>query len=373
MVSLALCIAGVIATFAMQGRALDDERAQAQGMAHAVANEVDGALRTTQLDEPIDPTAEAALEARLQHALAGEDIVAVRVWTPDGIMRHSTLAKDRSQPMLDVLRTATKGTGRITSVIDADVMTTYVPLRDGPNGAPFGAVEVQQPYAPVLAAAASPWAALRSIIGGVGLLMLVLLGLGMLGEIPVRRNAKAGAGFARGARSADYDAMREDAGDAQEHAEPEPFQDPLPTREPRTAMMVPLAAAAATAAPVVEGSDEVQSLPPEAVELERMREELKALNRRTGARITELQDELDRTRTQLQEARKAAVPPTEDPSAVERARALQDQLRAENLRAGTAEARIKGLEAQLKLQESKIAELTESLEEFGSDASRAVS
>lgn len=373
-VSLALCVAGVVATFALQDRALDHERAHAQSIARAVANEVDGALRTTQLDEPIDPTAEAALEARLQHALAGQDIVAVRVWTPDGVMRHSTLAKDRSQPMLDVLRTATKGTGRITSVIDADVMTTYVPLRDGPDGAPFGAVEVQQPYAPVLAAAASPWAALRIAIGGVGVLMFMLLIIGIFGEIPVRRNAKEGAGFARGARSADYEAMREDGDDVvREHAEPEPFQDPLPTREPRTAMMVPLASKPSSDGASVAAPEEVPAASPEAVELDRMREELKALNRRTGARITELQDELDRTRTQLQEARKAAVPPPEDPSAVERARGLQDQLRAENLRAGTAEARIKGLEAQLKLQESKIAELTASLEDADSDASRAVS
>ena len=372
-VSLALCIAGVIATFVMQGRALDVERAAPRAWRAPWPTRSTARSGRRSWTKPIDHDAEAALDARLQHALAGQSIVAVRVWTPDGVMRHSTLAKDRSQPMLDVLQTATKGTGRITSVIDADVMTTYVPLRDGPTGAPFGAVEVQQPYAPVLAAAASPWATLRFAIGAVGLLMLVFLAFGVLGEIPIRRNVKEGAGFARGARSADYDAMRDDPDDAQDRGEPEPFQDPLPTREPRTAMMVPLLRHCGPGVPQFpRRPDEAPGPSPDAVELERVREELKALTRRTGARITELQDELDRTRTQLQEARKAAVPP-EDPSAAERARGLQDQLRAENLRAGTAEARIKGLEAQLKLQESKIAELTESLEELGSDASRAVS
>lgn len=372
-VLLALCIAGVIATSVMQSRALDVERARAQGMARAVANEVDGALGTTQLAKPISHDAEAALDARLQHALTGQSILAVRVWTPDGVMRHSTLARDRSQPNLDVLQTATKGTGRLTSVIDADVMTTYVPLRDGPTGAPFGAVEVQQPYAPVLSAAASPWATLRFAIGAVGLLAILFLAFGVLGEIPIRRNVKEGSGFTRGARSADYDAMLDEPDDGQDRDEPEPFLDPLPTREPRTAMMVPLASESApeSASGAGPAPDEAPGPSQDAVELERVREELKALTRRTGARITELQDELDRTRTQLQEARKAAVPP-EDPTAAERARSLQDQLRAENLRAGTAEARIKGLEAQLKLQESKIAELTGSLEELGSDASRAV-
>jgi hypothetical protein len=378
-VSLALCIAGVIATFVMQGRSLDVERARAQAVARSVANEVDGALGTTQLDKPIDKAAEAALTARLQHALTGESILEVRVWTPDGVMRHSTLAKDHSQPLLDVLQTATKGTGRITSVYDADVMTSYVPLRNGPTGAPFGAVEVQQPYAPVLAAAASPWVTVRLGVGGVGVLMILFLGLGVLGEIPVRRNTKQGAGFARGARS--VEAVPDGSDGAQPRGDVEPLPDPFPTREPRTATMMPLgSAAAAGAVPIVPVAvpvanavaDEPPPPSPESAELERVREELKALTRRTGARITELQDELDRTRTQLQEARKAAVPP-EDPTAAERARGLQDQLRAENLRAGTAEARIKGLEAQLKLQESKIAELAESLEDVGSDASRAVS
>ena len=370
-VFVALCVAGVIATYVMQGRALDNEFAHAQGRARAVANEVDGALGTTQLDKPIDPVAEAQLQARLQHALDGESIIAVRVWTPDGVMRHSTLSHDRSIPLLDVLRTSTKGTGRITSAVDADVMTTYVPLRDGPTGAPFGAVEVQQPYGPVLDAAASPWTSLRLVAGGIGVLMILLLALGMLGEIPVRRNEKEGAGFVPGARSVDYDAMLDGDGES-ETVEPvaaEPLPDPLPTREPRTAMMTPLAPAAETAS----ADDAPETLSLEAIELERLREELKALNRRTGARITELQDELDRTQTQLQEARKAAAPPPEDPSSAERIQELQQQLRAEHMRAGTAEARIKGLEAQQKLLESKITELSGSLEEVGSDAPSAVS
>jgi hypothetical protein len=369
LVFAALCIAGIIATFVMQGRALDDEFAHAQGRARAVANEVDGALGTTQLAQPIDPVAEAQLQARLQHALDGESIIAVRVWTPDGVMRHSTLSHDRSAPLLDVLRTATKGTGRITSEVDADVMTTYVPLRDGPNGAPFGAVEVQQPYGPVLASAASPWATLRRVIGAAGVLMLVLLALGMLGEIPVRRNEKEGAGFVPGARSVDYDAVLDGDPEAVEPPVAEPLPDPHPTREPRTAMMTPLAQPADAAS----ADDAPETLSLEAIELERLREELKALNRRTGARITELQDELDRTQTQLQETRKAAVPPPQDASAAERIQELQQQLRAEHMRAGTAEARIKGLEAQLKLQESKIAGPSDSLEELGSDASSAVS
>jgi len=364
---LVLCIAGVIATFVMQGRALDVERARAQGVARAVADEVDGALGTTQLNKPISGDAQTSLRARLQHALTGQSILAVRVWTPSGVLRLSTLAKDRSQPLLDVLQTATKGTGRITSVFDTDVMTSYIPLRDGPNGAPFGAVEVQQPYAPVLAASASPWATVRLGVGALGVLMLLFLGLGVLGGIPVRRSAREGAGFARSRGSTDAAFDRE--GEPQMNEVAEVAADPLPTRELRAGAVMQLGSPAPVAPPPA-ATDEPPAPSEEAVELERVREELKALNRRTGARITELQDELDRTRTQLQEARKAAIP-TEGPSAAERVRELQDQLRAENMRAGTAEARIKGLEAQLKLQESKIAELTESLDDVGSDASRA--
>lgn len=364
-----LCVAGVVATVVMQGRALDKEFAHAQGRARAVANEVDGSLGTSQLNVPIDPDLEAQLETRLEHALDGEDIVAVRVWTPDGTMRHSTLARDRTQPRLDVLKTATKGTGRITSVIDADVMTTFVPLRDGANGAPFGAVEVQQPYAPVLAAASSPWSTLRlAALAGAGL-MLFLFVLGMLGVIPVRRNEREGAGFVGGARSDDQDPFDPDELEEQ-RPELGPFKEPLPPFEPANNGL-----RAPAEEPGVAADRELEPAyaSEESVELERVREELKALNRRTGARITELQDELDRTKEQLQEARKAPAPASEDPTALERARDLQEQLRAEHMRAGTAEARVKGLEAQLKLQESKIAELTSAVEELGSGASRAAS
>jgi hypothetical protein len=359
-----LCVAGVVATVVMQGRALDKEVAHAQGRARAVANEVDGALGTTELDEPIDPDLDRQLSTRLNHALAGENFIAARVWTPDGTLRHSTLARDRSQADITVLRTATKGTGRITSVVDGEVMTTFVPLRDGANGAPFGAVEVQQPYTPVLAAAASPWSTLRLgalVAAGV---MLFLFALGMLGIIPVRRNERRGAGFVGGARAADESDLDEDEPVG---AELGPFKQPLPPLE-RTAE--PSAAS--------DPSDSLDPVAPspvapssEASELERLRDELKALNRRTGARITELQDELDRSKEQLQEARKAAAPPVEDPTLIERMRDLQDQLRVEHMRAGTAEARVKGLEAQLKLLESRIAELTGPEGELETEGTRA--
>jgi hypothetical protein len=358
-----LCVAGVVATVVMQGRALNKEVGHAQAQSRGVANEVDGALGTTELDRPIDDDLDAEVTTRLNHALDGQDFVAVRVWTPDGVLRHSTLARDRSVPVLDVLRESTKGTGHMVSVVDGDVLVTYVPLRDGKNGAPFGAVEVQQPYTPVLEAAATPWSSIRLLLLVLAGTMLFLFALGMLGMVPVRRSERAGAGFVGGPRADvefdDAELVPETPG-----AELGPFKQPLPPLDADA----PAPAVAVAPAPA---ADAPPAMPGAAEELDRVRQELKELNRRTGVRISELQDELDRTKEQLQEARKVAAPPQEEPSAVERARDLQEQLRAEHMRAGTAEARVKGLEAQLRLVEAKLAELSGPSDPFESEPTRA--
>lgn len=179
----------------MKEGALTSEQAQAQSRTRAIANEIDGLLDTASLQTPIDAATAAQLDTRLGHALSGEDVMAVRVWTPAGTLRYSSLPRDRSIAIEDSLRESTKGLGRLTSSVDGEVFTTYAPLRAGADGAPFGAVEIQQPYGPVLAAASQPWSPIRTIAAAMGAIAVILLGWGLLGALPARRAAREGAGF----------------------------------------------------------------------------------------------------------------------------------------------------------------------------------
>lgn len=312
-----VCAAVFAGAVALQARALTQQRAQAESHARAVSNEIDGLLGTAQLDGPIDEKTMQRLDARLRHALGGTTVMAVRVWNPAGDLRYSSLPTDRSQPLMDTLRESIKGTGKTTSLIDGEVMTTYVPLRTGPDGAPFGAVEVQQPYGPVLAAAATPWTTVRTGALAVGILALLSIALGFLAVVTARRAAREGAGFmpggarppSTGAFSAeDIQRLYDELG----HAEGE-----------RRAL---------------EG------------ELERVRARLAADNERASARVLQLEEEIGRLRTRLQEVqvpggRPAVATPVPSPDGSGDQSALRDHL---------AE-----LEAEA---ERRDAELTEALE-----------
>jgi hypothetical protein len=207
-VVLVLCAAIFAGTAVMQARALTSEQVHAQSRTRAIANEIDGRLDVVSLQVPLDAMTRDQLDTRLNHALADEDVMAVRVWTPGGTLRYSSLPHDRSGPLTEALSTSTKGLGRLNSIVDGEVMTTYAPLRAGANGAPFGAVEVQQPYGPVLAAASQPWSSIRALAATAGAAMVLVLAWGLLGALPARRAAREGAGFGGSGRVVANDDLR---------------------------------------------------------------------------------------------------------------------------------------------------------------------
>ena len=312
------CAAVFVGSLLMQRKALAKETAQAAAHARAVANEVDGLLGVKQLEDPIDAKTADELDTRLGHAIAGGgSVMAVRVWTPGGDLRYSSLPKDQSAPIQETLSASTKGVGRIASFVDAEVLTTYVPLRTGPDGAPFGAVEVQASYTPVLEAAATPWEAVRRGSVLLGALMFVFIVIGSFAALPARRAAKEGAGFV-GTRDPnavptlsveEFQRMQEELGESE------------------------------AAQRALEG------------ELERVNARLAADNERATTRVAQLQDELGRVQTKLQEAQVAATArqaPTAD----------DEELAGWKARAEASEKKAVEAEHRAQMAEMRIGELT---------------
>jgi hypothetical protein len=348
-----LCAGAYFATYVAQGRALDQAQARAVGRARAVSDEVDGSLATPRLDRPIPSAAAAGLDQHLQHAMASEGVWVVRVWSPAGALRYTTLPKDRAQPLGGPLRNATRGAGRVSSIIDAQVMTTYVPLRAGKDGAPFGAVEIQQPYLPVLAAAGTPWTQIRLALVGAGALLLVLLALGIWGGVPARRAARQGAGFL-GERDAGLEAAPDPEAEADPEAGPISSGPDAAARAPASepppagsgAEQPPASDAPARAAPSSRDDDLLAALDEE-------RARRRSDNERAGARVADLEDQLGSAQARLLELQ-AAVREASADQGSERVSDLEQQLQAERLRAGTAESRLAASEVRVAEVEGQL-------------------
>lgn len=303
-VVILLFCAGLFAgSLVMQERALVKERGQTQARARAIANEVDGSLAVSSLQRPIDVKTSGQLDARLRHALNGDIAMTVRLWTPGGLLRYSTIDNDQTTAPEDTLRESVKGVGKATTVVDGEVMTTFMPLRTGADGAPFGAVEIVQPYTPVLEASAEPWAMIRTLAAAGGVLMVLLIAVGFLAVIPTRKAMKAGAGFvptnAKGGAPAapieDWQAMHDELA----HSE----------AEKRT----------------LEG------------ELERVNTRLNADNERATKRVNQLEEELTQIKTRLLEVQSTAVAP-----------AVDDDVARWKAKAQTAEVRVTELSARVE-------------------------
>ena len=325
------CAAVFVGSLLMQRKALAKETAQAAAHARAISNEVDGLLGVKQLEDPIDAKTAEELDTRLRHAIAGGgSVMAVRVWTPGGDLRYSSLPKDQSAPIQETLSESTKGVGRIASFVDAEVFTTYVPLRTGPDGAPFGAVEVQASYTPVLEAAATPWEAVRRGSVFLGALMLVFIVIGSFAALPARRAAKEGAGFV-GTRDPnaiptlsveEFQRMQEELGESE------------------------------AAQRALEG------------ELERVNARLAADNERATVRVTQLQDELGRVQTKLQEVQVAA-------SARQAPTADDEELAGWKTRAEASEKKAVEAEHRAQMAEMRIGELTTQVRSLEEQLERA--
>jgi hypothetical protein len=307
-VVLLACAGLFVGSLIMQGRALTTARTQTQGRARAVANEVDGSLGVSSLERPIDARTSAQLDARLRHALAGEVVMAVRLWTPTGTLRYSTIDNDHTTALEDTLRESVKGVGKATTIVDGEVMTTFLPLRTGPDGAPFGAVEIVQPYTPVLAASSQPWTTIREAATLVGALMALMIAVGFLAAIPARRAAKAGAGFVSANGSGA----------------------PLPVSSEDLQYLNDELARSEAERRTLEG------------ELERVSGRLNTDNERAAARVNELQEELGEAKVRLHELQAATA-----------SSAADDDVARWKAKAQTAEVRVAELAARVDELETR--------------------
>jgi len=311
-----LCVVAFVGSRMLQTRALKSKVADAQTRAHAAAALVNGQLPSNSLAKPLD----GVTTSRLKTHLASEPVIAIRVWSPSGVMRFSSLGKDGSPPLTDLLKPATKGQGRAVATTQGGIMTTYLPLRAGSGAQAFGAVEVQQSYAAILAAAASPWSLVRTGAEAVGAIALFLLLLGFVLAVPVRRKSKTGVGF---------------AGD-EKKASTGPAAGPT-TPEDRK-LRKELAASETAKQQATE-------------ELEKVKAQLQSDHDRAGARIEELQGELERVNAKLKEAQVAATArPAPDPLIAE----LEAALAQERRRGAEADTRVAELEGQMQQGEERL-------------------
>jgi len=311
-VVLLLCLAAYGASLFLQKRSLASEQAKTLAASHAEANTFAAQLGTEQLAKAPG----AGVVAKLDAHVPGPPVIAIRLWTVAGTLRYSSLKKDASPPVTGLLKASTKGMGHAATSVEGNVMTTYLPLHAGKDKEPFGAVEVQQSYSPVEAAAAKPWSTVRTGAEALGVLMLAALLLGFVGGLPRRRAAKAGAGFVSKGQS------------------PEPL--PAAMNEEQARLRQELAQADTERNAATE-------------ELGAVKEQLQANHQRAGARIEELQAELARVGAKLKEAQVASATAarTSDPSLTARIAELEQTLQAEQLRNAEAETRAHDLKNEV--------------------------
>jgi predicted nucleic acid-binding Zn-ribbon protein len=311
-VVLFLCVAAYGASLMLQKRSLVSQQAQAVTQSHTEVNAFAAQLGKEQLAK----SPGAAVVTKLDAHVPGPPVIAMRLWTVGGTLRYSSLDKDASPPVMELLKASTKGLGHAATSVQGNVMTTYVPLHEGKDKAPFGAVEIQQSYSPVEAAAAKPWSTVRTGAVALVVLMLIALLLGFVGGLPWRRAAKAGSGFVSKGEGPDplpAAANEEQARLRQEMAQADTERD------------------AATQ------------------ELAKLKDQVQATNQRAGARIEELQGELERVNQKLKDAQVASATAARsaDPSLTARIAELEQMLQAEQLRNAEAETRAHDLKSEV--------------------------
>jgi hypothetical protein len=353
-----LALAGLVvgASFVLQHQAISNAQAKARqaqlaadARSHQAVTQVDKALDGTSLRHPLSKKVRRNVDDALKKVLAGQTGVAVRVWSPSGVLRFSTLERDASNPDRDAIAQAAKAKGRSVSALDGEIMTTYLSL-----GSAGAAVEIVQPDPSYQA----PDPGMLGFARGVGMVVAVtmafLIGAGVLLE-RLQRPQDAQTGFSATATT--------EATDRSEQRGRRKDADPLAPARPSP----PLAAAEAPAEPgsrekLIHAEKARQALE---VELSQARAQLKNDNERAAAKVKTLEDQLGTTQARLQEALLAAEAANEEAARVraeaqaapatapvddDRMRTLERALEAETMKAGAAEARAKGLEAQLRQQ-----------------------
>jgi hypothetical protein len=357
---LLLCLVVFAAGVMLQRRALAQQQTQADSRARVIASEVGAQLHGNRLSKPLDAATTARLLAHATHV----PVIAERVWTPTGTLRFSSLSKDRSPPVMDLLKPSTKGTGHAASSYDGNVVTTYMPLRTGLGAPAYGAVEVQQSYAAMVTAAATPWSTVRTGATALGFLLLLALVLGSIAGLPGRRATKAGAGFVRGGNGPEprpeLQFVREDPAKVKAQAD-------QAKAEKAQADRVQADQAKADRAQAEADKRAAQE------ELVKVKEQFRSDHDRAGARIEELSSELERVNAKLQEAQVAAIAaaaaPVVDPTVVEHVHELEQSLAEERHRSTAAEARTTEMQAELDQTESRLRSSYSEIETLGAELS----
>jgi hypothetical protein len=366
-----VCVAVAAATVLLQRRALTQQKAQADGRARTIASVVVGQLHGDKLAKPLD----AATAARLQSHEPHEPVIAERVWTTTGTLRFSSLHKDASPPLMDLLKPATKGTGHVVSSYEGNVVTSYSPLRVGLGAPAYGAVEVQQSYPALVAAAAKPWTTIRTAAFALGLLMLLALLIGSVAALPGRRAAKAGAGFVPGSEDGEPSASGA-SGVSGSGVSEGPLRRGRP--DPVKAPNAKAVAAATAASKGAEGANAEKARAEAAKkasdeEVAKLKEQLRSDHERAAARVEQLSGELERVKAQLKEAQVAATTaaaasaPVVDPAIAEHAHELEQSLATERHRSTAAEDRTAEIQAELGQTETRLRGSYAEIETLGAE------
>ena len=123
--------------------------------ASTVKRELAPELTAADVREPMSEEASDALQEIVQAQILDEGISTVRIWTPDGTLVFSSTGEqtgtqggnDRS------IELATTDEGKTTSIqpaTDGGLLDIYTPLRIGAESQAAAAVELVQPYAPIV-------------------------------------------------------------------------------------------------------------------------------------------------------------------------------------------------------------------------------
>ncbi len=361
---LLLSVAIVGATYYLQAQALPEERSHAVARSKAVASEVDGALGTKDLDVPLSPSAERQLDDRVRHASNGEGIEIVRVWTPDGTLRFSTIQDDAAKADASALQRATKGDGHPATTVDeaTDQMVTYFPMRAGASGGAFGAVEIVQPYSPIVESSKEPWLSIRQLAQvaalamGLFLILSFVLGRSRKPDTAVAATAAGTAAFGKETKKSKGlsfgKAKKQKGEDGKETVAPATAVAKSGKRQPSNVdpnpSVMPDPKLADRLAKSEEGRKALEA------EMDQMRVQLRTDNDRSTQEISQLREQLAKSQARVQEMQVAAGStggkdaPGIGPDASARVKELEQALEAEQAKAATAEARAKGLEAQLQ-------------------------
>ena len=170
--------------------------------ASTVKRELAPELTAADVREPMSEEASDALQEIVQAQILDEGISTVRIWTPDGTLVFSSTGEqtgtqggnDRS------IELATTDEGKTTSIqpaTDGGLLDIYTPLRIGAESQAAAAVELVQPYAPIVTSASQPWGLVQPVAAGLAAIAVLMTIVSFALLRAGRFGKREGMGFAR--------------------------------------------------------------------------------------------------------------------------------------------------------------------------------